>query len=193
MARTRHRRSIAVSFWMTHAELMRRDNEGKSFPHKLVNFLSSHLWAWLWSYFSHRFGPKHRFQTYAGIKDDNGIYDFADGETVRISLTGDWGSGTDEADLVSNFMMKVEEAWGKWQASRTKGQLFLSAQRILAHHCPRHRVQLHRRSFAGIDFQTGLQTAETTLGLAARRGETSGRRQARDHFTQPPSILLRLR
>src|SRR6516162_6367476 len=64
------------------------------------------MWNFAWEYLRNRFGPRHRFETYApstgsGLRDD-GIYELqGDDGLVRIALAGDWATGTDEAHEVS--------------------------------------------------------------------------------------------
>jgi len=64
----------------------------------------------LFSYLKFRFGPRHRFQTYTG-SEDTGVYRLAGDsyfaattsadEAIRISIAGDWGTGTEESDRVA--------------------------------------------------------------------------------------------
>ena len=62
---------------------------------------------WIRSYVKNRLGRRHKFNFYLPGKADRGIYPLksADGgERVRMALTGDWGSGTDEARRVGRQM-----------------------------------------------------------------------------------------
>ena len=80
-----------------------------SFPAKLSGFLSIKFWGWVWNYLKFRFGPRHAFQNYKQA-GENGIYRLAGdsffslapepNEEVRVSLAGDWGTGTAEANSV---------------------------------------------------------------------------------------------
>src|SRR3989442_8452165 len=86
---------------------------GSSFPHKLLAFLRNQVFGWLFSYIKFRFGPRHRFQTYDG-SGDTGIYNLAGDsyfsaasptdEEVRLSVAGDWATGTEESDRVAQCM-----------------------------------------------------------------------------------------
>ena len=86
---------------------------GSSFPRRLSAFLSNQVFGWLWSYIKFRFGPRHRFQTYDG-GEDKGIYSLAGDsyfgggspvdEEIRVSIAGDWATGTDESDRVAQRM-----------------------------------------------------------------------------------------
>jgi hypothetical protein len=62
---------------------------------------------WIRSYVKNRLGRRHKFNFYLPGKADRGIYplESADGGgRVRMALTGDWGSGTDEARRVGRQM-----------------------------------------------------------------------------------------
>ncbi len=81
-----------------------------SFPRKLAAFLRNQVWGWVWSYVRFRFGPRHKFQDYSGT-GDNGIYslagssgDGADDGSVRVSLAGDWASGTLESETIAELI-----------------------------------------------------------------------------------------
>jgi hypothetical protein len=66
----------------------------------LAAFASSQTWRWLVEYLRHRFGRRHRYQTYSGA--DTGIYRLGgEGDEVRVAVAGDWGTGTDEAAMVA--------------------------------------------------------------------------------------------
>jgi len=79
----------------------------------LSAFLSTDVIAWLGQYISHRIGARHRFQDYSNTAPDTGIYPLAgdggqqDGE-IRIVMAGDWGTGTDEANDVAQFMQAAQ-------------------------------------------------------------------------------------
>ncbi len=83
---------------------------GSSFPRKLSAFLRNQVFGWLFSYVKFRFGPRHRFQTYDGAEDD-GIYRLAGDsyfgggspadEEIRVSIAGDWATGTEESDRIA--------------------------------------------------------------------------------------------
>ena len=65
-------------------------------------FLSNNLFAWIASYLRNRFGPRHAFPDYRRTLADKGIYPLeSDGGSVRVSIAGDWASGTDEAAAVA--------------------------------------------------------------------------------------------
>jgi len=62
---------------------------------------------WIRSYVKNRLGRRHKFNFYLPGRADRGIYPLksADGGArVRMALTGDWGSGTDEARRVGRQM-----------------------------------------------------------------------------------------
>jgi len=88
------------------------------FPEKLNAFVRNQIWGWFWNYVKFRFGPRHRFQTYSG-SGDNGIYplacsphdksaDESADAPIRLSVAGDWASGTAEAELIAELMERSE-------------------------------------------------------------------------------------
>jgi hypothetical protein len=87
---------------------------GSSFPRKLSAFLRNQVFSWFFSYIKFRLGPRHRFQIYDGT-GDRGIYPLAGDsyfvgdspadEDIRISVAGDWATGTDESDRVAQRML----------------------------------------------------------------------------------------
>lgn len=69
---------------------------------RIREFLGNNLFAWIASYLRNRFGPRHAFPDYRRTPADEGIYPLeADGGSVRVSIAGDWASGTDEAAAVA--------------------------------------------------------------------------------------------
>ena len=74
---------------------------GLPFRYSPKNFLSSSVFQWAAAYWKYRIGKKHPFQIY---KNSNGIFTMA-GET-KVSIAGDWGTGTDEAFAVANRMQE---------------------------------------------------------------------------------------
>src|SRR5215831_5898180 len=80
------------------------------FSRKLSAFLQTRVFDWVVNYLKFRFGPKHAFQTYAGTKE-NGIYPLAGDshfrstaapdEPVRVSVAGDWATGTEESEQIA--------------------------------------------------------------------------------------------
>ncbi len=73
------------------------------FPHVMAFLLPKNLWAWVTSYLKHAFERKHPFMTYP-LVGDRGCYSLvsANGSgRLRISIAGDWGTGTAEADRVA--------------------------------------------------------------------------------------------
>jgi hypothetical protein len=87
---------------------------------KLVEYVPSQIAAWAGSYLKYTFQGKFTpFPVYPkGQKvfynEQNGLYRLAGdsifsgapdpNETVRVSVAGDWGTGTDEAEMVANGM-----------------------------------------------------------------------------------------
>jgi hypothetical protein len=75
----------------------------------LKQFQPSDYVKWFAEYLRYRFGARHAFPTYEGKYPADGIYPLegSDGE-VRMSLAGDWGTGTDEAYRVAELMGKTK-------------------------------------------------------------------------------------
>lgn len=69
--------------------------------------------SWVVAYLTYRFGLRHPFQDYVG-NPSRGIYplvsrlpvngDLPAAGPIRVSLAGDWGTGTPEADAVANHI-----------------------------------------------------------------------------------------
>src|SRR6266478_4495208 len=72
------------------------------------------VWQWITQYLGNRIGPRHKFETYDDPSRGNGIYQLGDDSLIggppdpkgeiRMSLAGDWGTGTDEAAEVAAMM-----------------------------------------------------------------------------------------
>ncbi len=68
----------------------------------LKQFAAADYVRWFWEYLRFRIGPRHRFATYQGKQPADGIYPLTgDGDEIRVSVAGDWGTGTDEAHRVA--------------------------------------------------------------------------------------------
>ncbi len=83
---------------------------GAFFPHKIGAFLSKHIFAWAYNYLKFILGPKHKFQDYKDSTGEKGVYvlqpdSSADGpdpsSPIRVSIAGDWGTGTSEAEDIA--------------------------------------------------------------------------------------------
>jgi hypothetical protein len=73
----------------------------------LKAFLPQNLWVWARSYLKYVFRRKHSFQTYPA-SGEQGVYPLraADGGQVfKLSIAGDWGTGTREAAEVAAAML----------------------------------------------------------------------------------------
>jgi len=77
-----------------------------NFP-KLRAFLSSYVWPWVCNYLKTAFHGKYkRYPAYAGT-GDSGIYRLASatsGGPIKLSLAGDWGTGTEESWQIAQAM-----------------------------------------------------------------------------------------
>jgi len=70
----------------------------------LKAFLPGHLFTWISHVAKFWFHNKHNFRDYTTHGKGNGIHEIAD--CVTMSLIGDWGTGTDEAQMVANRVAK---------------------------------------------------------------------------------------
>jgi hypothetical protein len=110
----RWKRSMVAAHWRAQSQLLREtDDKERSAFHKAKDFLKIQVIQWIWHYIRNRFGRKHPFLDYRRLEGDKGIYDLAatpdisdPNRPVRISLVGDWASGTKDAD---NVAKKVED------------------------------------------------------------------------------------
>src|SRR6202051_1034235 len=72
----------------------------------LAAFLPNRLSVWIPAVAKYWFHKKHAFRDYTTQGKGTGIYPIDD--RVKISLAGDWGTGTDEARIVAAAMEKSE-------------------------------------------------------------------------------------
>lgn len=70
----------------------------------LKAFLPGHMWTWISHVAKFWFKKKHNFRDYTTHGKGNGIYEIAD--RCTIDLIGDWGTGTDEAQMVASLVEK---------------------------------------------------------------------------------------
>lgn len=102
------RRSPLASYVARAAEDQRRF-------HNTLSALEPHaLWQWITEYLGNRLGPRHKFNHYDDPSRDSGIYKLGDDSLIggqrdpngkiRMSIAGDWGTGTDEAAEVAAMM-----------------------------------------------------------------------------------------
>src|ERR1700734_3466460 len=69
-------------------------------------FLPGNLIKWIPKIAKYWFRKKHAFRDYKASERGTGIYALDD--RVKISITGDWGTGTDEARQVGAAIEKAE-------------------------------------------------------------------------------------
>jgi len=69
------------------------------------------IWEWLRGYLAYVFHKKHYFPP-ASASPTKAIYDLLDGngadQNVKLSIAGDWGTGTAEAQFVSNHINQFQ-------------------------------------------------------------------------------------
>lgn len=73
-------------------------------------FSPAALWGWARNYLAYVFRKKHYFPSYTA-SPQHAMYDLLDengSENVRLSIAGDWGTGTDEAESVANQMIRFQ-------------------------------------------------------------------------------------
>jgi hypothetical protein len=82
-------------------------------PHKIGTFLSKHIFIWAYNYLKFTLRPKHKFQDYTGSSAERGVYTLqSDSGTggrdsrspIRLSIAGDWGTGTSEAQAIASHI-----------------------------------------------------------------------------------------
>lgn len=78
-----------------------------SFPNRLSAFLRHQVFGWVGAYLKNFIRRKHKFLTYE-TTSQTGVYPLAAGEEVRVSMCGDWGTGTREAFEVAERMMESD-------------------------------------------------------------------------------------
>ncbi len=101
------RRSPAQSHWRTQRVLCQRAVvPGKKRLARLKDYVCIQIVRWIYHYLKSRFGSRHPFKEYQGKKA--GIYNIApsmpNNNEVRISLAGDWATGTDESRKIGSLM-----------------------------------------------------------------------------------------
>src|ERR1017187_8377272 len=69
-------------------------------------FLPNRLFEWIPKVAKYWFHKRHAFRDYTTHGKGTGIYPIDD--RVKISIAGDWGTGTDEARIVAAAMEKSE-------------------------------------------------------------------------------------
>lgn len=77
---------------------------------RLKAFLPQNLWPWVKNYLKYAFNRKHPFLSYPA-HGEQGVYQMkaADGgQIVKISIAGDWGTGTEEAAKVASGMLNFQ-------------------------------------------------------------------------------------
>ena len=73
-------------------------------------FAASAIWEWARNYLAYIFKKKHKFPPHTA-SPQNAVYDLLDEnglENVRMSMAGDWGTGTIEAQTVANRMKSFD-------------------------------------------------------------------------------------
>ncbi|HLY93066.1 MAG TPA: hypothetical protein VKQ89_07400, partial [Candidatus Angelobacter sp.] len=105
-ALTSLRRSALHSHYRRVVDDLKDDT---AFP-RLAAFLPQNIWAWARNYLKYAFKHKHKFQTYKPT-GERGVYPLqaADGGQVfKLSIAGDWGTGTFEAAEVAKAMLAFD-------------------------------------------------------------------------------------
>jgi hypothetical protein len=94
----------------TQDEIWREADRRKPSDYLRIKWL-----AWVWHYLKSRAQGKWEFLDYRSAGPDQGIYDLAatpvhpiPAQPVRVSLVGDWGSGTADADEIARCVEREE-------------------------------------------------------------------------------------
>jgi hypothetical protein len=110
--------NLKRSAWHNYIRAARTENftwrdARKPFYHQLKTFFNTIVFILV--YLKHRFGMRHRFLDYSA-QTVKGVYPLAPDfplngdsqldEDIRVSLAGDWGAGTPEANLVANHIRR---------------------------------------------------------------------------------------
>ncbi len=106
-------RTLGRSHRLTQSELFRAtEYEGKSFPARARDYLKLQVVHWVWHYLKSRLGRRYRFAEYGAESTDRGIYDLTSSagamDAVKVSLVGDWGTGTREAHDIARLVESAE-------------------------------------------------------------------------------------
>ncbi len=106
----RHVRDLANLPRSAALSHLRRASEAAAPPNhpSLSMFSPSALWEWVRRYLAYVFHKKHMFPPYT-LSPQRAMYDLLDEtghDQVLISVAGDWGTGTDEAESVAKQMIK---------------------------------------------------------------------------------------
>ncbi len=84
-------------------------NKPRPDRHPLTIFETRQIWDWIKSYLQH-LGPRHDFLPASRAPNGTSIYKVPN--NARLSIAGDWGTGTDEAYFVADQMMKWDDGGG---------------------------------------------------------------------------------
>ena len=77
--------------------------------HPLAIFETRQIWNWIKSYLQH-LGPRHDFLPARAASNGTSIYTVPN--NLRLSVAGDWGTGTDEAYFVADQMKRWDDGGG---------------------------------------------------------------------------------
>ncbi len=93
-------RSALVSLMQKSASDTPQDNH---FQYLLSAFTKKHVGEWLKEYWKYRIGRKHPFQTWI---NHSGVFTIPN--SCKMSVAGDWGTGTDEAFEVGRRILESQ-------------------------------------------------------------------------------------
>lgn len=99
-------RALGRSHLLTQKDLFRVARASATGPlDRAGKFLKVQVWGWVWHYIKTRLGGRYPFATY-GAGSDNGVYDLGPevDAAVKVSITGDWGTGTEEAFAIGQLI-----------------------------------------------------------------------------------------
>lgn len=98
-------RSSLHSHYRQHVDQLK--DAGSRFP-RLSAFFPTQLWPWISKYLEYAFRRKHAFLSYqtAPQTSERGVYKMA--PTCKLSVIGDWGTGTLESKTVMDLAMSYK-------------------------------------------------------------------------------------
>jgi hypothetical protein len=92
-------------------------------PRQVADFLDKRFLIWVWNYLKVALTPRYKFASYdAPVESRPGIHDLP--VNCRVSLAGDWGSGTENAYRVMDHIRKFQQP----QITIHLGDIYYSGQ-----------------------------------------------------------------
>lgn len=108
MARASNVPVLGRTRWMGHLQKAVTRTTGANGFQKMTDFLSTRAWTWARDYVKGMFGGKYKPYPAYALDGKAGVYAARakKGGPVRLSILGDWGTGTEEAWKVARAVAK---------------------------------------------------------------------------------------